>query len=223
MQRVSTVEIGARKNASRSGVLRCDSFDEPDDKPPILETPKKNVSMEDDSTWMRAKQLKKKEMIKVVAKQEIDQSLFKPFPHPYEALFTDFLGWAERGVYFILHNREGKDGRDYRHFHRDCLGTHSSKTSKLEMINESQEYPVLILDLSNYPILAEEGEWDAHLQRVYPNYVMCTCPYAKYVLHGKDINRLYYRLDRPYFYLTGLNQEGDDCFRTTKLAKPKLD
>lgn len=144
---------------------------------------------------------------------------YKPFPHPHTPLYGDFLRWAEKGAYFILHDKHGKNGYDYRYFHKNCGGTYGS-ASKPDMISASQQEPVIIMDLSHYPVLMQEDEWGTVLRLNYPEYLNCVCPSHKYVLRGDGIVREYYQLAKPYFYLTGLNVVGadvDTCFHYTKL------
>lgn len=139
--------------------------------------------------------------------------IYKPFPNPDRALFGDFLSWAKKGAYFILQN-----GETNRYFHKNCGGVYGSP-SKPDMISKSQREPVIVIDLSRYPILIQEGEWDAYLTYYCPEYKNCMCPHFRYVLNGEGVNREYYVLTSPYFYLTGLNQEGESCFHYTKLIK----
>ena len=139
--------------------------------------------------------------------------VYKPFPDPHRALFGVFLAWAEKGAYFIMH-----DNRTSRYFHRHCEGRYGSP-SKPDMVRASQKEPVMVIDLSRYPTLMEEGEWDAYLCHYHPEYKSCQCPSFRYVLTGENINREHYVLTPPYMYLTGLNKEGGDCLRHTKLIK----
>lgn len=171
---------------------------------------KKNVSQQQPS-----KPLVKQE---VLAEVPLPLVVSQPFPHPEAPLFRDLLPWAAKGAYFIMHDKNGKNGAAYRYFHKNCGGIYAHE-SKDEMNSASEREPVIVMDLSHYPILMQEEEWGATLRRYYPEYHACVCPYNKYMLRGEGVVREHYVLNRPYFYLTGLNLDTDveTCFRYTKL------
>jgi len=150
------------------------------------------------------------------ASAHMDSVTFQAFPHPHTPLYGDFLSWAAKGAYFVMYDKNGKDGYDYRYWHKQCPGVYGSP-SKAEMIEASKREAVLVLNFTQYPILMSDNEWPAVLKRHHADYLVCTCPWHRYVPHGEDVKRVYYEIRKPYFYLTGLNEEGEDCLRRTRL------
>jgi len=142
--------------------------------------------------------------------------VYKSFPHPHAPLREDLLPWARKGAYFIMYDKSATNGYDTRFFHRHCPGVYGSP-SRSEMKASSEREPVIVLNLTTYPTLMHDNEWSATLRRLYPEYLNCVCPFHKHMMHGEGIVREYYEISKPYFYLTGLNEEGEDCLRRTRL------
>ncbi len=150
-----------------------------------------------------------------VQKQEVIPIEYKPFPNPTRALYGDFLRWAEKGAYFIMQDTRSNTTR---HYHKHCKGEYGTANIP-EMIKNSNEEPLIVLNLTHYPDLMHDGEWNTHLTRYFPEYKHCICAISKKILNCQGLRRECYELrGRHYFYLTGLNQEGEDCLRNTKLA-----
>jgi hypothetical protein len=143
--------------------------------------------------------------------------VYKPFPHPHTPVTQDLLRWAHEGAYLITYNSNAKPDFQYRYLHKECEGTYGN-TSKTEMKAFSKRKPVIVMDLSRYPTLAEEDEWETVIKTTYPEYKSCFCPWFRYMLHGEGIQRKYYQLREPYFYLCGMNREGTDCLKHVRLV-----
>lgn len=149
---------------------------------------------------------------------------YKPFPHPRTALRDDFLRWAEEGAYLIMYDSTAKEAHQYRYLHKDCESP-MGPAAKSEMIAFSKRQPIIVLDLSRYPTLAHENEWETVLKQRYPEYKTCLCPWFRCLLYADDINRHYYRLCEPYFFLAGMNCNPEESLKDVRLISeihPKI-
>ena len=142
---------------------------------------------------------------------------YKPFPHPDAPVTQDLLRWGYDGAYMITYNGHAKPEFQYRYLHKNCEGTYGNP-SKNEMRDFSKKHPIIVMDLSRYPTLADEDEWEREVKSKYPEYKNCFCPWFRHVLHGEGIQREYYQLREPYFYLCGMNREGTDSLKHTRLV-----
>jgi len=124
------------------------------------------------------------------------EPIYLPFASKHAHLTESVIPWAEAGAYFVFCDT----GSTKRFFHIACSGKTNIRDEIPLFI---EKHPVVVLDLSVYPMLMDDQEWVYAIVKVNPEYKACTCSFARYVLDEKACQ--YYRLEKPYFYLCNMN------------------
>lgn len=136
-------------------------------------------------------------------KVELPPPVYSAFPHRENPLFNDVLPWVEKEAYFVLLTSDSKSSVR-RLMHKNCQAI-TSQTLRVEAHTYAETHPVIIMDITAYPMLIDEYEWPYYIIKKDPGYVPCTCSYSRYLLEDEAINREHYKLEAPYFYLCNMN------------------
>ncbi len=158
---------------------------------------------------------------------DYDEHLFNAFPNKDAPLKKDITPLLEQQAYIILYNREEKVTQNrVILLHSSCPGAVDDRQTESDVKAFLETHTILVVDLSQYPVLMNESEWSHTIKRITPSYKNCNCRLSRLLPSSQaQIQRTYYRLESPYYYLCGLNDEvGEkDCagveesFKNTKL------
>lgn len=146
-----------------------------------------------------------KEKVVVVAERKRAPPEYTDFPNRYSPLRDDVLPLASQGAYFLMLG--DKRGTHKRALHRGCTGVISS-TLKAQVQTFSEETPIIVMDLSECPVLMDDYEWPQTIMSVDSSYKYCTCSFARYIDEDDEVKCHFYSLRTPYYYLCNMNKPG---------------
>lgn len=122
---------------------------------------------------------------------------------PRSPLFSQVLPLFDKKAYVILRD----DRQTLRQLHLDCPGSpdslYFSKEAKKKFITE---HPIVAIDVSRYPCVASDGEWEYYIKSRHPSVRDCTCSLRIYMKDSRAFKRQNLVLSSNYFYLAGLNE-----------------
>jgi hypothetical protein len=122
---------------------------------------------------------------------------------PRSPLFCEVLPLFDKKAYVILRD----DRQIVRQLHLDCPGSpdslYFSKEAKKKFITE---HPIIAINVSRYPCVAGDGEWEYYIKSRYPSVRDCTCNLRIYMKDSRAFKRQNLVLSSNYFYLAGLNE-----------------
>lgn len=134
-------------------------------------------------------------------------------------LFMQVLPLVAKEAYVMLRDTH----TILRQWHRDCPGTtdtmFASRPAKMRFIAENPRCAVI--DVSRYPQVAEDGEWEYYVKHAVPSMRECTCSLRVFMKESRVFQRRLLTLPHNYFYLTGLNVVSSDLNFPCQLAKVK--
>lgn len=118
-------------------------------------------------------------------------------------LFDEVLPFFDKQAYVILRDAS----QTQRQLHLGCPGkadgVYFSRQAKRKFV---AEYPIVAIDVSRYPSVANDGEWEYYIKNRYPSVADCTCGLRLFIKDSRTFKRRNLVLSANYFYLTGLNE-----------------
>lgn len=131
-------------------------------------------------------------------------------------LFGYILPCVKRGDYVVLLDRRNNTYKR-RAFHHQCVGLIEDKSVREERMKYASEHRIVIVDISQYPELGEDGEWEYYVKKMDPEIRDCSCNFVDFALKMPGLKRYHITLPQNYYYLCGMNR-GDE----TKVAPKYL-